>query len=73
METEGVLTRTKGREDARQMIVNLTAKGKGLKSKLKDVPETIGSSVLCESVTPETVPGLFRMLDDIIHQLSVKQ
>ena len=73
METEGVLTRTKGREDARQMIVNLTAKGKGLKSKLKDVPETIGSSVLCESVTPETVPGLFRMLDDIIHQLSDKQ
>ena len=73
METEGVLTRTKGREDARQMIVNLTAKGKGLKSKLKEVPETIGSSVLCESVTPETVPGLFRMLDDIIHQLSVKQ
>ena len=73
METEGVLTRTKGREDARQMIVNLTAKGKGLISKLKEVPETIGSSVLCESVTPETVPGLFRMLDDIIHQLSVKQ
>ena len=73
METEGVLTRTKGREDARQMIVNLTAKGKGLRSKLKEVPETIGSSVLCESVTPETVPGLFRMLDDIIHQLSVKQ
>ena len=73
METEGVLTRTKGREDARQMIVNLTAKGKGLISKLKEVPETIGSSVLCESVTPETVPGLFRMLDDIIHQLSDKQ
>ena len=73
METEGVLTRTKGREDARQMIVNLTAKGKGLRSKLKEVPETIGSSVLCESVTPETVPGLFRMLDDIIHQLSDKQ
>ena len=73
METEGVLTRTKGSEDARQMIVNLTAKGKGLRSKLKEVPETIGSSVLCESVTPETVPGLFRMLDDIIHQLSVKQ
>ncbi|MBP5335286.1 MAG: MarR family transcriptional regulator [Bacteroidales bacterium] len=73
MEAEGVLTRTQGKEDARQMIVSLTGKGKGLKSKLKDVPEAIGSSVLCQSVTPETVPGLFRMLDDIILQLKDKQ
>ena len=73
MEAEGVLTRTQGKEDARQIIVSLTGKGKGLKSKLKDVPEAIGSSVLCQSVTPETVPGLFRMLDDIILQLKDKQ
>ena len=73
MEAEGVLTRTQGKEDARQMIVSLTGKGKGLKAKLKDVPEAIGGSVLCESVTPETVPGLFRMLDDIIRQLKDKQ
>lgn len=73
MEAEGVLSRTQGKEDARQMIVKLTRKGTGLKEKLKNVPEAIGSSVLCESITPETVPGLFRMLDDIIHQLSNKQ
>ena len=69
MEAEGILTRTKGEKDARQMNVKLTKKGRDLQKKLTDVPETVGSAVLCESVTPETVPGLFKMLDDIINQL----
>ena len=69
MEHEGILTRKKGEKDARQMIVSLTEKGKKLKKKLADVPATVGSAVLCESVTLETVPGLFRMLDDIILRL----
>ena len=73
MEAEGILTRVKGEKDARQMIVRLTRKGHGLQDKLMDVPEAVGSAVLCESVTPETVPGLFGMLDDIIHQLKDKQ
>ena len=55
------------------MIVKLTRKGHGLKSKLMNVPEAVGSAVLCESVTPEIVPGLFTMLDDIIHHLKEKQ
>ena len=54
------------------MIVSLTEKGYGLKERLMDVPETVGQSVLCESVTPETVPGLYVMLDDIIHKLNSK-
>ena len=70
MEAEGILTRTKGREDARQMIVSLTRKGRGLEEKLAAVPDTVGSSVLCESVTPETVPALFCMLDGIIDKLN---
>lgn len=69
MEAEGILTRTQGKKDARQMIVKLTKKGRELQEKLSEVPETVGSSVLCDSVTPETVPALFRMLDDIIGQL----
>ena len=70
MEKEGLLTRTKGKKDARQMIVSLTGKGKELQKKLADVPFTIGSAVICDSVTPETTPELFRMLDDIIGKLS---
>ena len=72
MEDEGILTRAKGKQDARQMIVSLKEKGYGLKERLMDVPETVGQSVLCESVTPETVPGLYVMLDDIIHKLNSK-
>ena len=66
---EGIVTRSKGKEDARQMIVMLTKKGRDLQKKLTDVPETVGKSVICESVTPKTVPGLFGMLDDIINRL----
>ena len=69
MEAEGIVTRSKGKEDARQMIVKLTKKGRDLQKKLTDVPETVGNAVICESVTPETFPSLFEMLDDIIKQL----
>ena len=69
MEKEGILTRSKGKQDARQMIVTLTKKGKKLQEELCNVPSTVGGAVLCESVTPETVPDLFRMLDDMIAQL----
>ena len=70
MEKEGILVRTKGQKDARQMIVTLTRKGKELQKKLADVPSIVGNAVICDSVTAETAPDLFRMLDDIIENLS---
>ena len=70
MEKDGILTRTKGEKDARQMIVSLSRKGKELQKKLADVPAAMGNAVICDSVTPETAPELFRMLDDIITKLS---
>ena len=73
MEKEEIVTRTRGTKDARQMIVSLTRKGKELQKNLADVPSTVSSAVLCGSVTPETAPDLFRMLDDIIMQLSDSQ
>ena len=72
MEKEGILTRAKGKQDARQMIVSLTRKGKDLQKQLADVPFAVGSAVLCESVNPETAPELFRMLDAIITKLSAR-
>ena len=69
MEKDGLLTRTKGKKDARQMIVSLTWKGKSLQDKLTFVPFTVGKAVACESIRPETVPDLFRTLDDIIDKL----
>ena len=70
MEKEGIVVRTKGTKDARQMIVSLTKKGKDLQNKLACVPFTVGDAVLCDSVSPETAPDLFRMLDDMIQKLS---
>ena len=69
MEKEGILVRKRGEKDARQMIVSLTGKGKELQKKLSGVPFAIGNAVICDSVTPETTPELFRMLDDIIEKL----
>ena len=70
MEKEGILTRTKGTKDARQIIVTLTKKGKKLQDQLTEVPNTMSNAVFCESVTPETAPELFKMLDDMIAKLS---
>jgi DNA-binding MarR family transcriptional regulator len=61
--------RGKGSQDARQVIVTLTDKGRNLQNLLADVPMKVGSAVICKSVTPETVPVLFGMLDDIIVKL----
>lgn len=69
MESDGLVSRSKGSDDARQMIVRLTPKGKDLKNNLSCVPDKVGAAVICQSVTPETVPVLFNMLDDIILKL----
>ena len=69
MEKEGILTRRRGDKDARQMIVTLTRKGWDLQNKLADVPFSIGKAVLCDSITPETAPTLYKMLNDIISKL----
>lgn len=70
MEKAGILTRTKGKKDARQMIVSLTRKGKELQEKLACVPSTVGNAVMCNSFNPQTAPEIFRMLDEIIAKLS---
>ena len=70
MEKEGFLVRRKGDKDARQMIVSLTREGKSLKKQLANVPEAVGSAVICDSVNPETAPQLFNMLDGIIEKLN---
>ena len=69
MEKEGILIRQRGQKDARQMIVSLTRKGWDLQKKLADVPFKVGGAVFCDSVTPETAPTLYKMLNDIISKL----
>lgn len=72
MEAEGVVTRSRGREDARQIIVRLTQKGVDLQKQLTGVPETMACATLCESVNESNILQLFGMLDGIIRQLQKK-
>ena len=69
MEKEGIITRARGKKDARQIIVSLTRKGRDLQNTLSDVPFAVAGTAACASVTPETLPELYRMLDDIIEKL----
>lgn len=73
MEKGGLLSRTKGTKDGRQMIVKLTEKGRELQNVLAEVPFTVGNAVVCESFTHETAPELYQMLDNIIAKLNEKQ
>ena len=69
MEQEGLVRRSKSAEDARQVLVQLTPKGREMERELSDIPLRVAGAVSCASVTPETVPQLFRMLDDMIEKL----
>ncbi|MCR4824650.1 MAG: MarR family transcriptional regulator [Bacteroidales bacterium] len=69
MEREGLVSRRRGSKDARQVIVSLTEAGREMEAKAADIPETIGSRVVCDQFTPESAPDLFVTLDGIIRNL----
>ena len=69
MEQEGLVRRSKSAEDARQVLVQLTTKGREMEKELSDIPMRVAGAVSCASLTPKTVPQLFRMLDDMIEKL----
>lgn len=70
MEAEGFITRKKGKDDARQVIVHLTEKGRELESQAGCIPFQMGEAVACRSITPESAPALYKTLDDLIQTLS---
>ena len=70
MEAEGFVVREKSREDARQVLVSLTEKGNALQERAACVPGKMAPVVACRSITPESAPELFDILDDLIRTLS---
>ncbi len=70
MEAAGLLNRSKGQADARQVIVRLTPKGRVLEKKSECIPFEVGKAVACHSITPESAPALFQTLDDLIQTLA---
>ena len=55
------------------MIVSLTEKGRKLEEKASCIPYELGGAVACRSITPESAPLLYGMLDDLINTLSPEE
>ena len=70
MEAEGFITRKKGKDDGRKVIVSLTSKGKALEEQASCIPFEMSGAVACRSITEETAPELYRTMDDLIGTLS---
>ena len=73
MEAEGFVERSRSKADARQVIVSLTEKGRKLEEKASCIPYELGGAVACHSITPESAPQLYGMLDDLIKTLSPEE
>ena len=69
MEAEGLVRRTRGTEDARQVIVSLTEKGSRLQETAKDIPDQMGSTITCCNIPSEQFPQLAATLDSLIQAL----
>lgn len=70
METLGIVKRVKGKEDARQMIVTLTEKGRDMEQEAKKIPHCMGKLLKEKCIEEETVRKLIPALDDMIRKLS---
>lgn len=67
LESKGLLTRQRSKEDERVLIVSLTDKGSALKDKAVDVPKQMGA---CIDLTPEEAMVLYRILYKILDTFS---
>ncbi len=69
MEKEGLVSRKRGKEDGRQVIVSLTASGREMEDRAAAIPAAVGSRAACSRLTPASVPELFATLDELITNL----
>lgn len=63
METEGIVTRLRSKEDERRVTIQLTEKGKALKKQAEDIPAKIGA---CIHLNQEDARSLYRILYQIL-------
>ena len=70
MEKQGLLTRTRGKEDTRQRIVSLTKQGKALEEQAKSIPDCLSSQLTDKNVDIETLLSMIPVLDSLIEGLS---
>lgn len=63
METEGIVTRLRSKEDERKVTIQLTEKGKALKKQVEEIPMKIGA---CIHLNQEDARSLYRILYQIL-------
>ena len=63
LEAKGLVTRTRSKEDERNLIVTVTEEGMALRDKALFVPEEMGK---CIDLTPEEAGFLYRILYKIL-------
>ena len=57
MEKEGLVTRKRGKEDGRQVIVSLTARSREMEDRAAAIPAAVGARAACSRLTPASVPA----------------
>lgn len=70
MESEGIVKRSKNKEDARKVIVSLTEMGKSLEDKAASVPTDIVNTFSCDILNAESGGEMIEMLDTFIRVLT---
>ena len=70
MEKQGLLKRTRGKEDTRQRIVSLTAQGKALEERAKDIPSCLEQQLSDKMEDINCLRAFIPALDQLIEGLS---
>ena len=70
MEKQGLLSRKRGKEDTRQRIVSLTAKGKALEERAKDIPDCLVAQLSDKTEDINCLIAAIPALDQLIEGLS---
>lgn len=73
MESEGLVKRTRGKEDGRQTVVSLTPKGQALEKEASSVPGCLVASLNECEVSSELLASMVPALDEMIEKLSERK
>jgi MarR family transcriptional regulator, organic hydroperoxide resistance regulator len=73
MEEQGLLSRTRSREDERRVIVSLTEQGKALQADAVSIPQELVASLQSDDISVEGLELMLEQVHKIIDSLSHKQ
>lgn len=66
LESKGLITRERSKEDERSLIVAITETGEQLKKKAVEIPEKMGS---CIHMSQEEISALYKLLYKVLAQI----